>query len=128
MKDSKGHGSDAGHGHGFVTPGGRGVMPSRPFRQGTAHQVSMAEQHGVGTDHLVGELVHNAFRNAAAYGPEHASVGSALRQAAGLERDSAAGKRDRLGTGYEMSTRKYPITGRGEHGGVFRTRPRNWKG
>jgi hypothetical protein len=33
MKDAKGHGSNSRGGSTFVTPAGRGVMPSRPFRE-----------------------------------------------------------------------------------------------
>jgi hypothetical protein len=50
MKDSRGHGSNS---H-YLTPSGRSVIPSRPYREGTAHQTAIAEQHGVGTNHLVG--------------------------------------------------------------------------
>src|ERR1035437_7397429 len=51
-KDAKGHGSD-GRGGSAVDVNGRGIIPSPPFREGTAHQVSLAEQHGVSTDHLM---------------------------------------------------------------------------
>jgi len=51
MKDAKGHGSDR-RGK-YVDINGRGIIPSRPFREGTAHQVSLAEKHGIPTDHLV---------------------------------------------------------------------------
>lgn len=53
MKDEKGHGSNKRGGSPFVDVNGKGVLPTRPFREGTAHQVSIAEQHGVQTDHLV---------------------------------------------------------------------------
>lgn len=52
MKDAKGHGSDT-RGGSMLDVNGKGIMPSRPFREGTAHQVSIAEQHGIGTDHLM---------------------------------------------------------------------------
>lgn len=69
MKDSRGHGSNT-RGASMLTPAGRGIMPSRPFRQssqitsgppapgsngGIEHQASIAEQHGVSTGHLQGE-------------------------------------------------------------------------
>jgi hypothetical protein len=34
---------------------GKSIMPSGPFREGTAHQVSLAEDHGVQTAHLVSD-------------------------------------------------------------------------
>lgn len=50
MKDARGHGSNT---RGMVDVNGHGIMPSRPFREGTAHQVSIAERHGIPTDHLM---------------------------------------------------------------------------
>jgi hypothetical protein len=52
MKDAKGHGSDP-RGGSKLDVNGKGIIPSRPYREGTAHQVSIAEQHGIGTDHLM---------------------------------------------------------------------------
>lgn len=52
MKDALGHGSNT-RGSSMVDVNGHGIMPSRPFREGTAHQVSIAEQHGIPTDHLM---------------------------------------------------------------------------
>jgi hypothetical protein len=53
LKDAKGHGSDKRDGSQFVDVNGKSIIPSRPYREGTAHQVSIAEKHGVPTDHLV---------------------------------------------------------------------------
>jgi hypothetical protein len=52
MKDAKGHGSDT-RGGSKLDVNGKGIIPSRPYREGTAHQMSIAEQHGIGTDHLM---------------------------------------------------------------------------
>src|ERR1035437_6578192 len=52
MKVALGHGSNS-HGGSAVDVNGRGIIPSRPFREGMAHQVSLAEQHGIPTDHLM---------------------------------------------------------------------------
>jgi hypothetical protein len=95
MKDSKGHGSNP-HSS-YVTAGSRkGIMPSRPYRQGTSNeQAAQSLMSGLKStmvpthDAMVGAHVQDAFRNAAANGPEHASVGASLRQAAALERDHA---------------------------------------
>jgi hypothetical protein len=51
-KDALGHGSNT-RGGSMLDVNGKGIIPSRPFREGTAHQVSLAEQHGIPTDHLV---------------------------------------------------------------------------
>lgn len=94
MKDSKGHGSEAGHGHGFVTRSGKGIMPRRPFRQGTSNeQAAQALMSGLKSTQA---HIHDAFVNAAARGPEHASVGASLRAAAANERDNAVVQRDRF--------------------------------
>jgi hypothetical protein len=79
MKDAKGHGSDSrGGGSSFTVEqaraalrrppdipypttarsnmldsNGNSIAPSGPFREGTAHQVSLAEDHGIQTSHLV---------------------------------------------------------------------------
>jgi hypothetical protein len=45
MKDAQGHGSNA-RGFSMLDVNGKGIMPSRPFREGTAHQVALAEDHG----------------------------------------------------------------------------------
>lgn len=112
MKDARGHGSNKRTSNADAA---NALMHALKSTQVPTH------------DAMVGQHVGNAFKSAAANGPEHESVGQSLRAAAALERDNAAAQRDKLGskTGYEMSKRKYPITGRGEHGGVFRTRPRN---
>ena len=52
MKDAQGHGSNSRNG--MLDVNGKGIMPSRPFREGTAHQISIAEDHGIPTDHLHG--------------------------------------------------------------------------
>lgn len=50
-KDARGHGSERRSG--MLDVNGKGIIPNRPFREGTAHQVSIAERHGIPTDHLV---------------------------------------------------------------------------
>jgi hypothetical protein len=57
MKDAQGHGSNA-RGFSMLDVNGKGIMPSRPFREGTAHQVALAEDHGIATDHLVNKQGH----------------------------------------------------------------------
>ena len=70
MKDALGHGSNS-HGGSMVDVNGRGIMPSRPFRAGTAHQVSIAERHGIPTDHLMhpAEIFAHAHAHEFGHGP-----------------------------------------------------------
>lgn len=51
MKDALGHGSNTRNS--MLDVNGKGIMPTRPFREGCAHQVSLAEDHGIPTRHLV---------------------------------------------------------------------------
>jgi hypothetical protein len=59
----------------IVDINGQGIAPSGPFRAGTAHQVSIAEQHGIQTDHLVAAWPHGGVArlasDAAAYSAKH---------------------------------------------------------
>lgn len=84
MKDARGHGSNTR----LLDVNGRSVLPSRPFREGTAHQVSLAEDHGIETDHLVNNSQGHSWGSPAALadfkarygGPrDHAAEASAFR-------------------------------------------------
>jgi len=79
MKDARGHGSNSRNA--MLDINGRGIMPSRPFREGTAHQVSLAEDHGVATDHLLNGQGH-AYGSPAALADFKAQYGGPRNHAA----------------------------------------------